>query len=136
MLTRLTRIQLAIFALVTVLAVGAISAFFLHLPAKLGIGTYKINAEFAVGGGIYPNANVTYRGVTIGRVEQVGLDQNGVVARMRLNSNTPVPDTNRRLLRSSGITAHCIANGSSSAASLTRGGRCRQTPSSSSGNTA
>ena len=92
MLTRLTRIQLAIFALVTVLAVGAISVFFLHLPAKLGLGTYKVNAEFATGGGIYPNANVTYRGVTIGRVEQLGLNHDGVVANMRLNSGTPVPE--------------------------------------------
>ena len=91
MLTRLTRIQLAIFALVTVLAVGAISVFFLHLPAKMGLGTYKVNAEFAMGGGIYPNANVTYRGVTIGRVEQLGLNHDGVVANMRLNSSTPVP---------------------------------------------
>lgn len=92
MLTRLTRIQLAIFALVTILAMGAISAFFLHLPAKMGLGTYKVNAEFVAGGGLYPNANVTYRGVTIGRVEQVGLNHDGVVANMRLNSNTPVPD--------------------------------------------
>ena len=33
MLDRLSRIQLTIFALVTVLAVGAISLFYLHLPA-------------------------------------------------------------------------------------------------------
>ena len=92
MLTRLTRIQLTIFAIITVLAVSAISAFFLHLPSKMGIGSYKVNAEFATGGGIYPNANVTYRGVTIGRVEGVGLNTDGVVARMRLNSNTAVPD--------------------------------------------
>ena len=41
-----------------------------------------MNAEFATGGGIYPNANVTYRGVTIGRVEQLGLNHDGVVANM------------------------------------------------------
>lgn len=92
MLTRLVRIQLVIFAVLTVLAVGAISMFFLHLPAKMGIGSYKLNAEFATGGGIYPNANVTYRGVTVGRVESVGLNNDGVVANMRLNSNTAIPD--------------------------------------------
>jgi phospholipid/cholesterol/gamma-HCH transport system substrate-binding protein len=92
MLSRLTRIQLAIFAIVTVLAVGAITAFYLHLPAKLGIGSYNVDANFAIGGGIYRNANVTYRGVTVGRVEDLGLTDDGVVAKMRLNSNTPVPD--------------------------------------------
>ena len=75
MLDRLTRIQLTIFAVVTVICVGAISAFYLHLPAAVGIGAYNVTANFVAGGGLYQNANVTYRGVTIGRVESVGLDQ-------------------------------------------------------------
>jgi phospholipid/cholesterol/gamma-HCH transport system substrate-binding protein len=92
MLDRLTRLQLSIFAVVTVLTVGAITVFYLHLPAAVGIGAYKVDANFVAGGGIYQNANVTYRGVTVGRVESVGLTDDGVVAHMRLNSGTPVPD--------------------------------------------
>jgi len=91
MLDRLTRIQLSIFAIVTVLTVGAISTFYLHLPAAVGLGSYKVTADFVAGGGLYQNANVTYRGVTIGRVESVGLSNDGVVAHMQLNSNTSVP---------------------------------------------
>ncbi|MGK2866104.1 MAG: MCE family protein [Mycobacterium sp.] len=92
MLTKLTRVQLSIFAIVTVLTVTAISAFYLHVPAALGIGTYNISAKFVAGGGLYQNANVTYRGVTIGRVESVGLANDGVVAQMRLNTDTEVPE--------------------------------------------
>jgi len=92
MLDRLTRLQLTIFSIVTVLCVGAISAFYLHLPAAVGIGAYHVTADFKTGGGLYQNANVTYRGVTIGRVEQVSLDDDGVVASMRLNTDTKVPD--------------------------------------------
>jgi phospholipid/cholesterol/gamma-HCH transport system substrate-binding protein len=92
MLDRLTKLQLTIFAIVTVICVSAISAFYLHLPAAVGIGAYHITAEFKAGGGLYENANVTYRGVTIGRVEDVGLDDNGVLASMRLNTDTAVPD--------------------------------------------
>jgi len=92
MLDRLTRLQLSIFAIVTVLTVSAISIFYLQLPAAVGIGAYRVDANFVAGGGIYENANVTYRGVTIGRVESVGLTNDGVVAHMRLNSGTPVPD--------------------------------------------
>ena len=92
MLDRLTRLQLSIFAVVTVLTVGAISIFYLHVPAAVGIGAYHVNANFVAGGGLYQNANVTYRGVTVGRVESVGLTNDGVVARMRLNSGTPVPE--------------------------------------------
>lgn len=92
MIDRLTRMQLMIFGVVTVLTVGAISLFYLHLPAAVGIGTYHVNANFLTGGGIYSNANVTYRGVTVGRVDSVGLAPDGVVARMQLNSSTAIPD--------------------------------------------
>lgn len=92
MLTRLTRLQLMIFAAVTVLTVGTMSVFYLRVPAAVGIGSYRVTANFEAGGGLYPNANVAYRGVTIGRVESLGLSAGGVVARMRLNSGTAVPD--------------------------------------------
>ena len=92
MLDRLTKIQLTIFATVTVICVGPISTFYLHLPAAVGLGAYHVTADFKAGGGLYQNANVTYRGVTIGRVEQVGLSDDAVVATMRLNTDTPVPD--------------------------------------------
>ncbi|OBI70930.1 virulence factor Mce family protein [Mycobacterium sp. E740] len=100
MLSRLTRIQLSIFAIVTVLTVGAISIFYLKLPAAVGIGTYEVTADFAAGGGLYKNANVTYRGVTIGRVESVGLTDDSVVATMRLNSGTPVPENTTATVKS------------------------------------
>ncbi|MGV0777092.1 virulence factor Mce family protein [Mycolicibacterium elephantis] len=92
MIDRLTRLQLGIFAIVTVLTVSAISIFYLKVPAALGIGTYRVTADFVAAGGLYENANVTYRGVTIGRVESVGLSDESVVAHMRLNSGTPVPE--------------------------------------------
>ncbi|BDY27238.1 MCE family protein [Mycolicibacterium mageritense] len=92
MIDRLTRLQLMIFGIVTVLTVGAISTFYLHLPAAVGIGVYHVKADFEAGGGLYQNANVTYRGVTVGRVDSVGLSPDGVVANMRLNSNTAIPE--------------------------------------------
>jgi phospholipid/cholesterol/gamma-HCH transport system substrate-binding protein len=91
MLDRLTRVQLAIFGVVTVITVVIMAIFYLRLPATLGIGTYQVTADFVAGGGLYKNANVTYRGVEVGRVESVGLNQRGVDAVMRLNSGTTVP---------------------------------------------
>ena len=92
MLDRLARIQLAIFAFVTVVCVGAIAIFYLHVPARLGFGAYDITADFISGGGLYKNANVTYRGVTVGRVEAVTLTNDSVEAHMRLNSEYKVPE--------------------------------------------
>ncbi|MEH3142218.1 MAG: virulence factor Mce family protein [Mycobacterium kyogaense] len=91
MLDRLSKIQLSIFAVVTVLTVGAISIFYLRVPEAIGLNSYQVTANFTAGGGLYQNANVTYRGVTVGQVESVGLSDNGVVAHMRLDSGTPVP---------------------------------------------
>ncbi|ORA48600.1 mammalian cell entry protein [Mycolicibacterium chubuense] len=92
MLDRLSRIQLSIFAVVTVLTVGAISIFYLRVPEAIGLNSYQVTANFTAAGGLYQNANVTYRGVTVGQVESVGLSDTGVVAHMRLDSGTPVPD--------------------------------------------
>lgn len=100
MLDRLTRLQLTIFSIVTVLCVGAISAFYLHVPSAIGIGSYDVTADFVAAGGLYQNANVTYRGVTIGRVESVGLTDDGVVASMRLNKDTPVPENVKATVKS------------------------------------
>jgi phospholipid/cholesterol/gamma-HCH transport system substrate-binding protein len=91
MLDRLTKMQLAIFGVVTVITVVVMAIFYLRLPAALGIGTYRVTADFVAGGGLYKNANVTYRGVAVGRVESVGLNPHGVDATMRLNSGTTVP---------------------------------------------
>lgn len=88
---RLTRIQLAIFAVITAITLTVMAIFYLRLPATFGIGTYGVSADFVAGGGLYKNANVTYRGVAVGRVESVGLSAGGVIAQMRLNSETAIP---------------------------------------------
>lgn len=91
MIDRLTKIQLSIFAVITVVTLTVMAIFYLRLPSTFGIGTYGVSADFVAGGGIYKNANVTYRGVAVGRVESVQLNPTGVSAEMRLNSGTPVP---------------------------------------------
>ncbi len=91
MIDRLTKVQLAMFAVITAITLTLMAIFYLRLPATFGIGTYGVSADFVAGGGLYKNANVTYRGVAVGRVESVGLNPNGVTAEMRLNSGTPIP---------------------------------------------
>lgn len=92
MLTRLIRWQLSIFAVVTVIAMGAVAIFYLRVPEALGVGRYSVTANFPASGGLYPNANVTFRGSTIGKVTDVTLtDDLSVDVHMRLNSDTAVP---------------------------------------------
>ncbi|CKT13833.1 virulence factor Mce family protein [Mycobacterium tuberculosis] len=100
MIDRLAKIQLSIFAVITVITLSVMAIFYLRLPATFGIGTYGVSADFVAGGGLYKNANVTYRGVAVGRVESVGLNPNGVTANMRLNSGTAIPSNVTATVRS------------------------------------
>lgn len=100
MIDRLPKIQLSIFAVITVITLSVMAIFYLRLPATFGIGTYGVSADFVAGGGLYKNANVTYRGVAVGRVESVGLNPNGVTAHMRLNSGTAIPSNVTATVRS------------------------------------
>jgi phospholipid/cholesterol/gamma-HCH transport system substrate-binding protein len=100
MLNRTARIQLVVFAIVTVLTVGAISMFYLRVPARLGIGAYQVTANFVAGGGLYENANVTFRGVQAGRVESVKLTDDGVAAHLRLNSDIKIPANSTATVKS------------------------------------
>ncbi|MUM19387.1 MCE family protein [Mycobacterium sp. CBMA271] len=88
---KLIKIQLAIFAMVTVISVGLMAIFYLRLPSAMGIGNHDVRANFIATGGLYQNANVTFRGVQIGRVTDVELTPDGVSAIMRLNDSVKVP---------------------------------------------
>lgn len=101
MFTRLVRWQLTLFAIVAALSVLAVAVQYIKLPAFLGIGTYKVSAEFAQSGGLYANANVAFRGTTIGKVIDVRLTHsNGVQADMQLNSDIAIPDNVTAAVRS------------------------------------
>lgn len=91
MQSKLIRVQLTIFAFVTVVMVSLMAIFYIRVPSWLGIGEYHVTADLEAGGGIYESANVTYRGVTIGRVDSVRLTDTGVDAGMELNSDVQVP---------------------------------------------
>lgn len=45
--------------------------YYLRIPSLVGIGQYTLKADLPASGGLYPTANVTYRGITIGKVTAV-----------------------------------------------------------------
>jgi len=91
-LNKRTRIQLAVFLIVTLVA-GAVMIFgYMRLPATLfGVGRYTVTVELPVTGGLYGTANVTYRGAEIGKVDAVTLTDTGVEATLSLSSDTDIP---------------------------------------------
>ena len=91
MITRRVKIQLAVFGTLTLIAVSLIFFHYARIPAEMGIGQVNAQATFSEGAGIYPNANVTYRGVTVGKVTAVGLAKDGVDVSFRINQSADVP---------------------------------------------
>lgn len=91
MLTRLIRIQLIIFAIVTVIAVTVLGSYYLRLPAQVGIGRYTLYVDLPVAGGLYETANVTYRGVTVGKVTAVEPTRTGARASMSIDTDQKIP---------------------------------------------
>ncbi|MFM9034533.1 MAG: MCE family protein [Mycobacterium sp.] len=90
-LSRTVWIQLAVLAVVTVIAGGVMTFGFVKLPALLGIGRYTVRVEMPAAGGLYPTSVVTYRGTEVGRVRSVDVTPDGVRAVLTLNSDIPVP---------------------------------------------
>lgn len=53
--------------------------------------SHSVTVKLASGGGIYPGADVTYRGTTIGRVQDVHLRDDGVTVELNINGDVDVP---------------------------------------------
>ena len=81
-MTRLVKIQLTVFAVVTVVALTVMAVVYLQLPRALGWKRTEVALEMPDTGGLYENANVAYLGNTIGRVDSVTLKPGMVMAWM------------------------------------------------------
>jgi virulence factor Mce-like protein len=77
-ITRKTKLKLLAFATLAVLGMSYLGFKYVGLDRVL-LGTgYEVSADFADSGGIFVNAEVTYRGVSVGRVSDMQLTDKGV----------------------------------------------------------
>jgi len=91
-LTRRVAVQLAIFAIITVAAAAVLIFRYIDAPALLfGAGQYTVTVELQQAAGLYPKANVTYRGTEVGEVRSVRLTRTGVQAVLSLRSDIAIP---------------------------------------------
>ena len=67
MLSRLVRVQLTLFAVITVVALTAMALNYVRIPAQLGVGRFEMTVELDHAGGLYPKSEVTYRGSAVGQ---------------------------------------------------------------------
>src|ERR1700752_4789 len=91
MLTPFIRRQLIVFAILTVGSFLVLGVYYLQLPSLMGVGRYTLKAELPASGGLYPTANVTYRGTTIGKVTDVEPPEHGAEATMSIDRHHKIP---------------------------------------------
>ena len=91
MLTPFIRRQLILFGILTVVSIFVLGVYYLQVPSLVGIGRYTLKAELPASGGLYPTANVTYRGITIGKVTAVEPTPQGAEATMSVDSRYKIP---------------------------------------------
>jgi phospholipid/cholesterol/gamma-HCH transport system substrate-binding protein len=89
MITRTVRLQLIAFFLVTALGVGYAGFRYAGFGDLFGTTTYPVRLQLAQSGGIFTGADVTYRGVSVGRVGPLTLTPDGVEARLDIDRSAP-----------------------------------------------
>ncbi|WP_104524767.1 MlaD family protein [Blastococcus atacamensis] len=92
MINRVTNIKLIAFVLVAILGMAYLGFKYVGLD-RLLLGTgYEVAADFEDSGGIFVNAEVTYRGVAVGRVSDMTLVDDGVRVELTIDPGTdPIP---------------------------------------------
>lgn len=90
-LTRFVRIQLTIFAVLTVISLTLMGLRFMQLPALAGIGRYEVTMLTRTGGNLYTTANVTYRGQPVGKITAITPTAEGVAITLSMVSDIDIP---------------------------------------------
>ncbi|HEX3779666.1 MAG TPA: MCE family protein [Pseudonocardiaceae bacterium] len=89
MITRKIIIQVIVFAVVGVFAVGYTAMRYGGIGSSIINPGYDVQLELASGGGIFDNSEVTYRGVTVGKVTGMQLTRDGLQVDLHINDSAP-----------------------------------------------
>lgn len=89
MITTTTKIQLVIFAIVTVIGAAIVGGRYAEIDRLVVNRTYPVNVELKDSGGIFAGAEVTYRGVPVGKVGAMEYTPSGVRAILKIEEDAP-----------------------------------------------
>ncbi|GAA2393255.1 MlaD family protein [Streptomyces glaucosporus] len=90
MITLAVRLKNLVFLVVAVLVLGFVGIRYADLGRYVGIADhYTVSVELPRTGGLFTHSDVTYRGVSVGRVGSIDLTEDGVVAHLRIKKSAP-----------------------------------------------
>jgi phospholipid/cholesterol/gamma-HCH transport system substrate-binding protein len=96
-ISRRVRYQLAAFGLLALVFLTVTASQFVGV-GKLVNHPYTVKADFVGSGGIFTNAEVTYRGVSVGRVGPLHLTKNGVQVDLEIDKGKQIPADTRAVV--------------------------------------
>jgi phospholipid/cholesterol/gamma-HCH transport system substrate-binding protein len=79
-ITRRTKVQLVVFVIITLLGVTFVGARYAQLDKAFYDDNYTVTVHLADSGGVFAGSEVTYRGVSVGKVHKLVLTDEGVNA--------------------------------------------------------
>ncbi|WP_031936373.1 MCE family protein [Prescottella defluvii] len=89
MVSKLAKVQIVAFLILAVVSIVFVGGKYVRLDNLLGFGRYSVFVDLPSSGGIFTNAEVTYRGVPVGRVGDLTLTADGVRVELHLDDDGP-----------------------------------------------
>lgn len=89
MITRKTKLQLIAFVVISITAVVYALFRFTDIGKVFGDDPYTVAVEMPDSGGVFPAAEVTYRGYNVGRVGQMKLTDDGIITELIIQPGMP-----------------------------------------------
>lgn len=90
-LKRGIKLQLIAFAVITVVGVSVVLVNYIGVGRKLLGREYTAYVDLTDSGGVFTNAEVTYRGVPVGKVGPIQLTDTGIKVKLVLNRGKRIP---------------------------------------------
>ncbi len=105
MISKRTKVQLMVFALITMVGVAYVGATYARLDRLVFDDSYRVVAHFKDSGGIFAGAGVSYRGVTVGQVGELVVTDEGVDVVLEIDDDSAeIPlDTNALVANRSAV---------------------------------
>lgn len=83
------KLQIGVFLLIALVGVSYVGARYVGLGRVFGSSGYVVTVQLADSGGLFTNAEVTYRGVAVGRVGPMRLTADGLEADLDIDPDAP-----------------------------------------------
>ncbi|WNV90912.1 MlaD family protein [Umezawaea sp. Da 62-37] len=89
MIPRRIKLQIGAFLVIALVGISYVGARYVGLGRLVGSSGYVVTMQLADSGGIFTNAEVAYRGVTIGRVGAMRLAADGIEVDLDIDPSAP-----------------------------------------------